>query len=216
MKKSKRFAALLLMCCAVGFSSCDKEETTPQTETEVDLGNARFYFIADMNGKTLILPEGKDGYESHALAYEPMRVSGCVDRQAMRLAKGAELKKSLEVSFIKRAENCITDCSQVQDMYKVGTYTFGKLQTVPAEVVVDGVVIRYTDVNGKIWSTDFGTGNQAGSSFRITEHTNNTSDSRSQKVTTAEVNCKLYDGSGEEILLTNGKIVSRSVQCGAL
>mgnify|MGYP005756118151 CR=1 FL=1 len=201
---------MLAVLCVIGFSSCDKEETEPKGE-QVDL-----YFEADMDGKSLLLPEGKDGYESQAVAYEPTAISGCVDRQAMRLAKGLDLKKSLEVALVKGTENCMTTCEQVEEMFQVGSYPFRRLSTEGGEGTVSGVVIRYTDVNGKIWSTDFGSGDQTGSSFSIVEHKANAVDTKSKKITTAEFNCKLYDGSGSEIVLENGRIVSRSVQCGYL
>ncbi|MCX2742186.1 hypothetical protein [Pontibacter anaerobius] len=210
MKTNKLFATMLALLCVIGISGCDKEDTEPGTESAL---NTDLYFEADMNGKSLFLPEGKDGYVSEAGAYYgPAKTTGCVSRQAMRL-KGADMRKSLEVSFIKWSETCIKSCSQVEEMFKVSSYTFGNLETTSDERVIDGVLIRYTDVDGKVWSSDFGSGDQTGSSFRIVEHISNTKDKNSKKITTTEFSAKLYDGNGNKIDLTNGKMMSRSVVC---
>ncbi|MDX5437799.1 MAG: hypothetical protein LPK03_11425, partial [Pontibacter sp.] len=163
MKVKGLFAALLAGCFMISLSSCDKDETGPVEEGSV---NAELYFKGDLNGKTLLLPEGKDGYESQAVAYEPITVSGCTNWQAMRLAKGLDLKKSLEISFVKGTEACYTACAQVEAMYNTGTYSFGRVASGSNGGTTDGVIIRYVDVDGKVWSSDFGSGDQSGSSFR--------------------------------------------------
>ena len=181
---------------------------------DVDLSSTHFYFAGHLNGEKLVMPAGHGGYESYATAQEPTNFLECVERQGMRLARGLNLKQSVEVFLVKGSETCFSDCAQAEGLYRVGIYPFGKANNVTQERVRDGVVIRYIEADGKVWSTDFGTGDQTGSFFRIVAHRDNVTDTRSKKITTAEFSCKLYDGSGKELLLTEAQIISRSVQCG--
>ncbi len=230
MKKSSLLTIAAAISCALAVSGCAKDETAPGTETtpppagsvpkeedtgpkEEDIANATFYLTARMNDTPLIFIEGTEGYESHAVAYKPIINNGCLEIQSMRMARGLDLKKSLEVRFVERAETCKTECSQIKAMYKVGTYNFGRIDSPSGILNTNGVIISYIAPDGKVWSSGSGNADQTGSSFRIVEHKDNSLDSKSSSITTAEFNCKLYDGSGKVIILTHGKIVSRSVNC---
>ena len=76
------------------------------------------------------------------------------------------------------------------------SFKYGKNDTL-------GVVIRWIDPQGKLWTTNAGSGDQTGSNFTITE-------SKAQPPTTfvnitASFNCILYDSAGNAKKLTNGK-----------
>ncbi|MER2997789.1 hypothetical protein [Pontibacter populi] len=207
MKAKLLTSTLFALCSLFVFSSCDSEEDNATINT------GPFYFEADMDGKTLILPEGKDGYASKAFVQTEATTSGCAEIQLMQLAKPNDIKKSVEVLLIEQRSSCTTDCTQTKAMLETGDYSFGRLASFSDTPMEDGVVIRYTDIYGKVWSTDFGTADQSDSNFAVTKVTANTIDNSSEFVATAEFNCTLYDETGNEIVITNGEVVSRSIVC---
>ena len=206
MKTKRVIAALFTICCILTLSSCEKDESDAKPVTSL-------YFEADMDGKSMLLPEGKDGYESKASVHTTANALGCIEVQSMQLSKAADSRKSYEVHFVKQKSACTSDCTQSKAMLQEGAYTFGRETTSSDEVAVDGVIIRYTDIYGKVWSTDFGAANQSNSSFTVTNVEANTMDDKSEMLATAEFSCTLYDGDGNETLVTNGKLVSRSIVC---
>ncbi|WP_162428846.1 hypothetical protein [Pontibacter pudoricolor] len=207
MKTKLMTVTMFAVCSVFALSGCDTEEDDVVTTA------GTYYFEAEMDGKTLLLPEGKDGYASNAFVQTEATTSGCTEIQLMQLAKPNDIKKSIEIAFIEQRSSCTTDCAQSKAMLQTGDYSFGRLETFSDMPMQDGVVIRYTDIYGKVWSTDFGTADQSNSSFNVTKVSANTSDSKSQLLATAEFNCTLYDKAGNKIVITNGKVVSRSIVC---
>jgi hypothetical protein len=208
MKTKLMTATMFAVCSMFALSSCDKEE-----DDNTPIAEGTFYFEADMDGKSLYLPEGKDGYTSKAFVQTEATTAGCTEIQFMQVAKSNDIKKSIEIAFIEQRNSCTTDCTQSKAMLQTGDYSFGRLETFSDKPMQDGVVIRYTDIYGKVWSTDFGTADQSNSSFNVTKVSANTADSKSQLLATAEFNCTLYDKAGNQIVITNGEIVSRSIVC---
>lgn len=86
-------------------------------------------------------------------------------------------------------------------MLTTGNYGFGISDV--STSTVNGAAIRYTDANGKEWDSELGT--QAGSSFSVTELVDNPDDT-SDKIFKATFSCKLYDGNGGSIQVTNAVI----------
>jgi len=68
----------------------------------------------------------------------------------------------------------------------------------------NGIKISYKSPSGVIWSTDAGSANQSSSSVIITYCYNTTEGSSQAEFFKAHVNCKLYNGLGGEMTLTNG------------
>lgn len=129
----------------------------------------------------------------------------------MQLAKGETNLKSFKVVIQKTLTECATGCEQLGDLFGVRTYTYARNSTTGT----DGVVISYLDVDGTLWSSNLGTAEQTGSSFKIVAHEDKVL-SRSRKRTQAIFNCNLYNGSGGVLVLTNGRINSRSLNCSNL
>lgn len=205
MRTNQLIAALIAFCSVLAFSSCDKDEELKLTR--------ELYFEAEMDGKSLLLPEGKDGYESRATIQLTANALGCRESQTMKFTKPNDTKKSLEISIVKQQTSCVSDCVQSKAMLQEGAYAFRREATSSDQIMVDGVIIRYTDIYGKVWSTEYGTADQANSNFVLTDVEENTMDDASEMLATAEFNCTLYDGDGNRITVTNGKIVSRSIVC---
>jgi len=204
MKINYLASALTVLTLLFVFSSCEKEDQ--------DVSVKDLYFEANLSGKSLYLPEGKDGYQSKAEASSIGNGAGCVRIQSMGISKG-DPKKSVEVFFVKPQSDCPTTCTQDAEIITKGTYTFGRMTTTPETVSADGIVVAYTDVDGKVWRTDFGTGQQTNSNFRITDKVENTANGNWKYYVKAEFDCTLYDGEGNEIEVTDGKIVSRAILC---
>ncbi|NEM97002.1 hypothetical protein [Pontibacter burrus] len=208
MKTKLLTATVFALCSMFAFSSCDSED-----DVDLVLTDGRLYFEAEMNGKMLLLPEGKDGYVSKAFVQTEATTAGCAEIQQVQLARNNEVRKSIQIAFIEQRTSCKTNCDKSKAMLHTGNYSFGRLKTYADVPMADGVVIRYTDIDGKVWSTDYGTADQNNSSFMVTDVNVNTADKKSLMLVTAEFNCTLYDEAGSQIQITNGKVVSRSIVC---
>jgi hypothetical protein len=67
-----------------------------------------------------------------------------------------------------------------------------------------GIRLIYHAKNGVIWSTDAGTADQTGSNFTLTYTKDETDAGHDAEFFKAHINCKLYDGLGNVITVTNG------------
>jgi hypothetical protein len=74
----------------------------------------------------------------------------------------------------------------------------------------NGGVVHYI-VNGVNWASDKGVATQTGSTFTITEFSDNNTDFYSEKIVAGTFSCKLYDGNGGTKTLTNGKYRGRVI-----
>lgn len=206
MKRLQLF--LLAVLVTLGLNACEKKETSPVMEVTDPTMSASF----ELDGRALLLPEGKDGYMSTAVAERSVTATGCLEKQGMQLAVGQSTIKSLRVTLQKQLSACATSCTELESLFALGTYAYaGNDPTSTA----NGVVVSYRDVDGTLWSTDLGTADQTGSSFEIVGHEDHLHDV-SKKKTQALFNCKLYNANGQVQTLTNGLITSRSVNCSNL
>ena len=78
-------------------------------------------------------------------------------------------------------------------------------------VINSGVMIERFDSTGKFWSTRLGTADQSSSSFQILKEFNIDPQYSSTGIThyiyiRCQFNCTLYDGKGNKIEVTNGKL----------
>jgi len=206
---------ILSAILAFGLGSCDETDTNPKTPY-VPAVKGDYYAEASLNGGALLLSEGEDKYISTTGASEIVSGSGCWQTQDIILKKQTNDLNSLRISFIQEFEACPTQCSALESMLQKGKYAFGKTAAATGKAPVEGVVITFTDAEGTVWATDKGTGRQQGSIFIVNAFDNNTKDTESAKVTEAQFNAVLYDGTGREIRLTNGNMVSRSLNCSTL
>lgn len=86
-------------------------------------------------------------------------------------------------------------------MYQLGSYPYGKGEV--STSTVNGASITYYDNSGKTWSSELGT--QSGSTFSISEISDNEFGT-SGKIFKASFSCKLYDGMGGSITVSNATI----------
>ena len=86
-------------------------------------------------------------------------------------------------------------------MITTGNYPYGKSEV--STSTVNGATVTYYDNSGKVWNSELGA--QSGSTFSITEVTDNPLGT-SGKIFSASFSCKLYDGLGGSIQISNAKI----------
>jgi hypothetical protein len=86
-------------------------------------------------------------------------------------------------------------------MLTIGNYAYGKSDV--STSTINGASIVYTDGDGKEWHSEDGP--QTGSSFSVTELVDNPDDT-SDKIFKATFSCKLYDGNGGSLQVTNAVI----------
>jgi hypothetical protein len=75
-------------------------------------------------------------------------------------------------------------------------------------LLTDGINLFWTDSAGKIWETFAGSADQTGSYFTIIKnqpYSNSNPNYANYTIITTAFDCKLYDGQGGVIHLTNGK-----------
>ena len=207
MKNSYKPILLLLPVLFI-LSDCSKKD-------DRNTITSSFYFQAEINGQKILLQDKIDGYGSSIGHSGGTSLTGCVHEQSFSLTK-ATPNGSAGVIIIKTFQYCPTECSEVESMFSVKSYNFGKRSYSSDEYVVDGVVVYYVDNDGIEWATDKGSAVQTNSSFAIVEHIDNTVDYYSEKISKAKFQCTLYNDSGESKSLANGEIRGRSVICMGL
>ncbi|KAA9325629.1 hypothetical protein [Adhaeribacter soli] len=213
MIRRKLFPALALGILLLG--SCKDEKATVKPATPATpVPTSDLYFVAKIDGADFMVEALKNNYGSGAGSSSGNSSGPWVEEQSLLLMNTVNQHVS-GVLFVKTFANKPDVCSQIETMVKPGVYPFGKTVKGTGTPAKDGIVIVHTDANGKYWTSDFGTGDQTGSTFEVVEHIAN-NDGFSQRITKARFNCKLYDGQGNSKTLTNGEIRSRSVQCGHL
>lgn len=75
----------------------------------------------------------------------------------------------------------------------------------------DGVTIFWSDDNGKLYRSDWGSGDQTGSAFKIVDSEDDTWLGDPSMKVHAEFNCKVYDASGNSKTITDGEFVFETV-----
>jgi hypothetical protein len=207
--KTLRILTLALLA-AFSFSSCDKEEEEPISEG-VD---ERYAIEAELDGKALVLREGKDGYYNFGNTGKTSGTGFCLEGATLVIGKyydlskgNTKLKDSFHVTIQRHARACSADYSYVEGLYRVGEYPYAKDAK---SRDATGVVILYTDADGVDWATNKGSQDQSGSRFKLTAHQPIKSKIYKNE-TDAVFNCTLYNDAGDAMVLTNGRIKARSV-----
>ena len=108
---------------------------------------------------------------------------------------------TIQKSFVDGYDPGIDD---LDAMYSVGSYDWGRFPTGFNDYGVAGAVVYYVDEAGTSWRSDGGT-QTASSFFRITKLSTQTDASQfADKILEASFQCTLYDGQGASVQLTNG------------
>ena len=96
-------------------------------------------------------------------------------------------------------------------LFSEGTYNYGGWSDVATNLGVDGIIITYTDSDGRVWTSDKRAGEQESwATFEITEH-NAVENEQFGAETRGTFNCRVYDGVGGELDLRNGSFYARTM-----
>ena len=148
----KKLTILVIILSLIG---CNKEilesetvyiDTSPPTLREL-------YFIGEFDGEQInsqtdvdlntVQPEVLSGNTTSNICYKEKTILGhCSGNPAM---------DGVEFIFLKNFVSTDITCDDKQSMYNLGGIPFGNIDNRE-----NGIVIRYTDDDGKIWSTDYG------------------------------------------------------------
>lgn len=220
MKRIQILVASLLTVLLI--SSCKKSSD----EANGPKASKEFYIQAKIDTKDYLVQADKVGLDGYAsgVAYMSHSSDGATElviEQSFISKYTSDLNK-LTINVVKVIPQRTYDneAQWLQIMYglfKTSEYTFGRTpqeEDEEKDKYVEGVVISYIDADGKFWSTDMGSADQAGSMFKITSVTKNTDPQTSpfsKQIITAEFSCKLYDKSGNSKVVSNGKARVRAL-----
>jgi hypothetical protein len=200
MRKIKKLLLGSILLLAL---SCSKESSS-------DKDDFPYYFTATINGSTVKYQANDidSRYSCGTSQSESASIPNHYDiYEGTTIEDDQNANKNKIVVYILKYFNHDPTYAERVAMIKLGNYSYGYSDV--SSSTVNGASIDYTDANGNWWSSEFGS--QTGSTFAITELIDNT-DGTSGKIFTAKFNCKLYDGNGASIQVTNatirGKILS--------
>lgn len=190
----KLIVCFLVLSCIV---SCKKDKSSDEDE------KLPFYFTATINGKA-VKYEGNDlnttflsGVSSplNALGEDVDIYEGTVIQNPMDPDKN-----SIYVHILKFFDHD-PDFTEKVNMFHTGDYPYGFGQV--SSATINGATVSYIDENGKEWWSELGA--QTGSTFTINELTDNPNPT-SLKIFKASFSCKLYDGNGASIQVSDAVI----------
>ena len=203
MKKNFLFLVLALSIMVAGCKKKDLPEPKEETPTTTPTITSQFYFKATIDGKEVIIQDGKDGYGSGALSTGNYTSAGKLEEQWTTLRKYTSTGSNISVGM-RKLFSSTPDCPQQFSMITIGTTSYSLNES-------DGAIIMYEDENEKAWYSYHG--DQAGNTFEVTEYIDNAGGT-SNKIIKAKFTAKLYSEDGNSsITLTNGEIRGRIFYC---
>jgi hypothetical protein len=217
--RKKLFPILLLIAGSTIFNSCKKESEpepdrapTPAPSGGSTTGaptiTSSYYFQAKIDGTWVTYQDGVGGYASGTGGSSYGTTVNQEEQSALMVTYPSF---SGAYFFILKTFPGTASGTDYESMFSVRSYTYGiKAETPGYPNGVDGAGLGFVDASGVQWRTDYGTHDQTGSTFNITEHVANT-DGYSHRISKATFSCKLYDGHGNVKTVTNGIFHGRSV-----
>jgi hypothetical protein len=194
------FFLLVNACCL----SCKKEYSCEhcyqQAPLDTTINDDSFYTFLTLDGVRIANISGKN---NNGLYYGGTNINGYYSG-----INGAATANNFAASYLEFFKGPLTingndTTAQEIAFLAPGSYSYS---TNPA--ILNGVGFVWADANGKIWKTDYGSAEQQGSNFTITDaKLNYLPNGRLVSIAfTAVFNCKLYDDNGNIKLLSNGKL----------
>lgn len=215
------FLALAALCTALTMSACsDNSPTDNDDDGQGTPITAQYYIQATMNGKTVTyqtsaLSNGQIGQAMNGSTTSDGPKVSVIQEYAFNKATYANgdfvvdtLADCPRITLIKNFDD--TPYDEELDELISPTMQFGNERT-----RTDGVQIAWTDGNGKRWCSSWGSGDQAGSSFTVTEHTKIEyqigQPLGGRYNSKGTFNCTLYDAQGNSMTVKNGKFSLQTV-----
>lgn len=218
--KTKLLPILLVIATSTIFNSCKKKSeeepaptpapaTTPTTPpgSGAPAITSSFYFQAKIDGTWVTYQDGVNSYASGTSGSNYGSTTNQEEQAGLLINYSTFRYGSI---FILKTI-AYPGASDYESMFSVRSYSYGiNADQAGHPAGVDGAGISFIDSTGVIWRSDYGTANQTGSTFSITEHIANT-DGTSHHISKAVFSCKLYDGNGHVKTLTDGKFRGRTL-----
>lgn len=200
--------SMLSSALFVGCSDDDDDNTTPAS-------NRNFVeFIAD--GDTIRYEDGKEGYGNGPGFNTIEDGNGRLHNQFTTFGRSAEdpdyQKSILSIQMVRYFEDdTMPSYSTEFGMFSLGNYTYGSFSEDSTNQGISGVVVAYTDAQGKAWSSDLLFGSQqSGAYFEVTEH-KAVDEELFGALTRGLFSCQVHDGQGGSIQLTGGRFHARTI-----
>jgi|TARA_B110000879_G_scaffold44746_1_gene63224 hypothetical protein len=204
-----KYILFLPIVILLSLYSCKKKSTPAPvfTPAPVAAPTPNFYFTGTIDGESvdindLSLTAGSGAGQSASASGQ--------HEQSMVLSNPLAGAEQAGVFNVKTFPGSVTLCSEVESMFKVGTYVYAN-----PNAGIDGIGVYYIDAGGMYWTSYLDSNIVQGGKFEILTHTASTDDF-SKYVSTAKFSCTLFDPLGNTMQLTNGEIKSRSVNCLSL
>jgi len=162
-----------------------------------------FYFTATING-TAVKYEADDLNSQYACGTSaPFNANGddYDIYEGTSIADWNDLSKNNIYVHVLKFFDHEPSWAERLAMFQIGSYPYGFGSI--SSATIDGAAIIYADATGKEWFSELGP--QTGSTFSVAEIVDNP-DNTSIKIFKATFSCKLYDGSGGSIQVTNATI----------
>ena len=215
MKSLRLLSALSMLSVALLFTSCAKDDDPQPTPTPAPptSSNYIYFFKANLDGKAVEVGQKKFSFDySNGLGSAGTGgpdTSYQVTQYTYFSHVTDDTKPEYTVGMITTFKGYFSspDYQTRADAITLGNHPYGDDDPFAEK---DGAIVEYLDENDVFWTTYFGSGDQSGSSFKITNYTDNT-DGFSAKIIEAEFSCTLYDGNGNSIVVKNGEVKGRIV-----
>ncbi len=171
-------------------------------------------FVA--NGDTIRFEDGKEGYGNGPGFNSYDDANGRLHNQFTTFGRSAEdpeyQKSILSIQMVRYFEyDTMPVYSTEFGMFGVGNHPYGSFNEDSTNVGVSGVVIAYTDAEGKEWSSDLLFGSQqSGAMFEVTEH-QAVDEELFGALTRGVFSCHVHDGQGASVYLTAGSFHARTI-----
>jgi hypothetical protein len=209
--KKKLLPLLVLIAASTLIHSCKKEsEPAPVPEPAPPTGGAptitsSFYFQAKIDGAWVTYQDGVGQFASGMSSTNYGSTTNQEEQGALLI--NYSTFRGGSIFMLKTLE--MPSASDYEGMFAVQSYNYGINADTPGHPTgIDGAGVGFIDPDGVMWRTDEGTGDQTGSTFKITEYITNP-DASSPKICKAVFSCKLYDGNGNIKTLTDGILRGR-------
>ncbi|MFT5778386.1 MAG: hypothetical protein ACI837_001342 [Crocinitomicaceae bacterium] len=202
MSKITVIGNMALLVLVLAFVSCKKEDpvsvpviTTPASTSATSSPQ----FTGSIDGIVVNYLNGYVGYSSGGtlgtgtpsdFRYGGVLLNGATLSEVLNVEKG-----NLNLPSGGYATN-----AEFGNFFPLGNYGFDAS-------LLNGIVLTYYS-GGTEWSTSLGSGDQTGSTFTVVDRLETTVAGDFVVKYKATFNCKIYDGSGAEKLITNGVLVS--------
>jgi hypothetical protein len=207
MKNINKIVILLFCSSLIFFCSCTKESSCADcniTTTDTTLTDSTMYTDCVIDGIRYFNISGREGCGAEYWGGGSLITHNYFATVSGKPVTGNATNKNSLIFY--RGEQLIDTTkplkAQKANYFAPGSYAFKTVYGVG-----NGVALTWTDANGRVWQTDFGNGDQTGSSFTITftSLTVLPNGVVSGVNVSAIFSCNLYDGIGNVKKITNGR-----------